>query len=148
MSEVELMREIQMKASEQGHRLFRNNEGVGWVGGQVRVSRPGMVMMRPGDVLLRGKCPLHAGLGVGSSDLIGLTSAGRFLAVEVKSMRGRATPGQECFVDMVNRLGGGPHSQTPRRFPRYSFWPLIIPAWIAVIAINYHLIAHHFLGGV
>lgn len=106
MSEVELMRAIQMRASELGHRLFRNNVGTGWVGPQVRVSHPQMIMMRPGDVLLRSSQPLHSGLCVGSSDLIGLTDKGRFLAVEVKAPKGRPSGGQESFIDMVKRFGG------------------------------------------
>lgn len=106
MSEVELMRAIQMKASELGHRLFRNNVAVGWVGKQVRVSHPQMVMMRPGDVLLKEARPLHAGLCVGSSDNIGLTSAGQFLAVESKSLKGRPSNDQESFIDMVKRMNG------------------------------------------
>lgn len=106
MSEVDLMRAIQLKASELGHRLFRNNVGVGWVGPQVRVNRPQMVMMRPGDVLIRNAQPLNSGLCVGSSDLIGLTDKGRFIATEVKAPKGRATEGQESFIDMIKRFGG------------------------------------------
>lgn len=106
MSEIELMRQIQLKASEQGHRLFRNNVGVGWVGQQVRVSRPGMVMMRPGDVLLREARVLHAGLCQGSSDQIGLTNKGIFVAVEVKAQKKDPTNVQESFLDMVKRMGG------------------------------------------
>lgn len=106
MSEVDLMRQIQLRASELGARLFRNNSGVGWAGEQVRVNRPMMVLMLPHDVLVRKARALHAGLCPGSSDLIGLTKEGRFLAVEVKSDRGRATEGQESFIDMVNRLQG------------------------------------------
>jgi hypothetical protein len=106
MSEIELMRAIQVKASELGCRLWRNNNGIGWVGPQVRVSHPQMIMMRPGDVLIRNALPLHAGLGVGSSDLIGITDHGSFLACEVKAPKGRPTEGQESFIDMVKRLGG------------------------------------------
>jgi len=106
MTEIDLLRQLQLKASNLGHRLFRNNSGVGWAGQQVRVNRPQMVMMHPGDVLVRSARALHAGLSPGSSDLIGLTNQGRFLAVECKSDRGKPTPGQESFIDMVNRLGG------------------------------------------
>lgn len=106
MSEVDLMRQIQKIASELGHRLFRNNVGVGWVGPQVRVSHPQMIMMRPGDVLIRNAQPLNSGLCVGSSDLIGWTSTGRFLATEVKAPKGRPTDGQESFLQTVNRMGG------------------------------------------
>lgn len=117
MSETELMRKIQLKASELGHRLWRNNVGIGWVGQQVRMSRPGMVMMREGDILLRSARPLHAGLCPGSSDLIGVTAirvlpemvgeiVGVFTAVEVKAQKKNPTDVQESFLDMVKRMGG------------------------------------------
>lgn len=106
MSEINLMREIQLRASELGHRLWRNNVAQGWVGEQTRVGTPTMVRMYPGDVLIRSARSLHAGLAPGSSDLIGLTSAGRFLAVEVKAPKGRATEGQESFIEQVQRMGG------------------------------------------
>lgn len=117
MSEIELMRQIQLRASELGHRLFRNNSGVGWAGEQVRVGKPTMVMMREGDVLIRNARALHAGLAPGSSDLIGITcgpvlpgmvgmNIGIFTAVEVKAMKKNPTDTQESFIDMVKRLGG------------------------------------------
>jgi len=106
VSEIDLMRLIQIKASELGHRLLRNNVGQGWVGAQTRVSHSQLVMVHPGDVVIRKALPLHAGLAVGSSDLIGLTDKGRFLAVETKTPKGRITEGQESFIDMVNRMGG------------------------------------------
>ncbi len=106
MSEIDLMRQIQIRASELGHRLFRNNVGQGWVGSQIRVSRPTMIMVHPGDLVIRKALPLHAGLAVGSSDLIGLTSSGQFMAVETKTPKGHITEGQESFIDMVKRLNG------------------------------------------
>lgn len=106
MNEIELMRQIQMKASELGHRLFRNNVAMGWAGQQVRVSRPQMVMVMPGDVVIRSARALHAGLCPGSPDLVGLTNAGQFIGCEIKAPKGRPTPGQESFIDMVKRLGG------------------------------------------
>ena len=85
MSEVELMRRIQLEASKQGHRLWRNNCG----------------FCR--DPKLRfGLCP-------GSSDLIGLTGGphgGRFLSVEVKSEHGRFRSGQQEFLSQVQAMGG------------------------------------------
>lgn len=106
MNEIDVMRLLQIKASELGHRLWRNNIGNGWVGQQVRVSRSQMVMVHPGDVVLRSARVLHAGLAEGSSDLIGISSSGQFLAVEVKTPKGRTTDGQESFIDTVKRLGG------------------------------------------
>lgn len=106
MSEIDLMRQIQLKASEIGHRLWRNNVGQGWVGAQTRVSHSQMIMIHPGDVVIRKGLPLHAGLAVGSSDLIGLTNTGQFLAVETKTPKGRTTEGQESFIDQIKRMGG------------------------------------------
>jgi len=117
MSEMELMRAIQVQASTLGHRLFRNNSGVGWAGEQVRVHKPTMVLMKEGDVLIRGARALHAGLCPGSSDLIGLTNQGRFLACEVKSPKKSPTTGQESFLEMVRRMGGiGIVVKTPEDF--------------------------------
>lgn len=62
MSEATLMRQIQLRASEMGVRLFRNNVGL----------------------YKRGPRVIRYGLCVGSSDLIGWNPAGRFIAVEVK----------------------------------------------------------------
>lgn len=50
--------------------------------------------------------PLHAGLVVGGSDLLGWTRDGRFLALEVKSLRGRPSEAQRQFIEQVNSAGG------------------------------------------
>lgn len=62
--------------------------------------------MNPGDVLIRKARPIHAGLCVGSSDLIGWGKTGLFTAIEVKTERGRVTPEQQNFIDAVKRAGG------------------------------------------
>lgn len=47
------------------------------------------------------------GLVVGASDLIGIVKPhGRFLALEVKTARGRLTKEQTQFLLLVNRMGG------------------------------------------
>ena len=47
------------------------------------------------------------GLCVGSADLIGVVAPhGRFLAIEVKSAKGRTTKEQELFLALVRRMGG------------------------------------------
>ena len=47
------------------------------------------------------------GLAVGSSDLIAIVAPhGRFLAAELKSARGTATPAQLAFLATVRRNGG------------------------------------------
>jgi len=85
MTENKLMHLIQLAASKLGARLFRNNVGLAkTVAGQV----------------------VKFGLCKGSSDLIGWTRSGRFLAVETKSQRGRPSKEQLAFVDAVNSAGG------------------------------------------
>jgi hypothetical protein len=49
---------------------------------------------------------IPCGLTKGGSDIIGWTSDGRFLAVEVKTEKGRATKEQLRFIDAVNNSGG------------------------------------------
>lgn len=55
----------------------------------------------------RGPAWIHYGVGdKGGSDLIGCTLAGRFVALEVKTPTGRATPEQLRFIEAVRRNGG------------------------------------------
>ncbi len=99
MTEAHTQRLIQLHASRLGHRLWRNNGGQAWVGQ--------FIMRRAdGSVLLRDARPLRAGLMQGSSDLIGITSTGRFLSVEVKSERGRLSAEQRAWIEMIQRFGG------------------------------------------
>lgn len=46
------------------------------------------------------------GLCVGSSDLIGLTSSGRFVALEVKTAIGKPSREQTLYLALVAKLGG------------------------------------------
>ena len=54
--------------------------------------------------------PVRYGLCVGSSDLVGIVTmasgVGRFLALEVKTERGRVSREQEQFLGVVNARGG------------------------------------------
>ena len=98
--ETPILRRIQLRATELGARLFRNN-----VGSVTYTDRHG----QPRTV--------KYGLHVGSSDLIGWTPVtitpemvGRtlavFTAVEVKTLRGKASPEQITFIEAVRRAGG------------------------------------------
>lgn len=92
------MRDIQVSAPSlvPGLRLFRNNVGV---------------------AKLENGSRLRYGLAVGSADLIGwlpivigtqhigMTIA-RFMAVEVKSKRGKLSPEQQAFLNAVRNAGG------------------------------------------
>ena len=101
MSESELQREIMKAVTEAGGRVFRNNTGLGWVG------RTGVKHETDGTVtvMIHGARPLHAGLCVGSSDLIGYYR-GRFLSIEVKVGRHVITDAQENFLEQVRAAGG------------------------------------------
>lgn len=99
VTETEIMRDIQLRASELGHRLWRNNVAQAWVGRLVK-------RYDDGSILLASPRPLHAGLAVGSSDLIGITSSGRFLSPEVKSSTGRMSTGQQAWIDRIRVQGG------------------------------------------
>lgn len=85
MSETNLVQQIRLEASTLGCYLFRNNVG--------------KLQDRNGRWITYG-------LGVGSSDLIGLTNKGRFLAIECKTTTGRIRPEQIDFIDFVNKNGG------------------------------------------
>lgn len=50
--------------------------------------------------------PISFGLCKGSSDIIGICPDGGFLAVEVKTATGRASPAQHAFIAAVQRRGG------------------------------------------
>ena len=106
MSEIEIMRRIQLVATRIGARLFRNNVGMGWTGIKANTASNN-------SVLLHGARPLHAGLCKGSSDLIGfypLTITKEmvglvlpiFLAAEIKSKSGRLSKEQESFLKMLS----------------------------------------------
>lgn len=90
-------------------RMFRNNVGTAWAG---VISHK-----TPSTITLRDPRPLHAGLCVGSSDLIGWTSVeitpdmvgttvAVFTAIEVKTGNTPATDAQVNFIDQVNAAGG------------------------------------------
>jgi hypothetical protein len=113
-SEHEIQQRILVACARGPVRLFRNNVGTGWAGQSTRVTagnlRAVAAQLQPGDVVIRNGRPLHAGLCVGSSDLIGwrTTESGlaQFVAVEVKSERGRVSSEQTRFIDAVNQAGG------------------------------------------
>ena len=58
----------------------------------------GAVRVGPGRFMRFGK--------VGSSDILGCLTGGRFLAVEVKASKGRLSPEQREFLETIKSLGG------------------------------------------
>jgi hypothetical protein len=94
-------------------KLFRNNTGMAWQGESVRT------YTEKGDryTILKNARPIHAGLIKGSSDLIGWKEievtnqlVGKkiavFVALEVKSEKGKASPEQITFLQNVKNAGG------------------------------------------
>lgn len=113
MTEHEIQQRILLTCGSGPARLWRNNTGVGWAGPATRVTAGNLRTvaqgLRPGDVVIRGGRPLHAGLCVGSSDLIGYRTIGgvaQFVALEVKTATGRVTPEQQRFLDHITAAGG------------------------------------------
>lgn len=96
--ESRLISEILIAAGEEGHVLYRNETGTFW-GGSV-------VYQQGDEIVLRGARRVSAGLCRGSADLVGYTSDGRFLAVEVKTGRVRVTREQLAFLGAVRMRGG------------------------------------------
>jgi hypothetical protein len=101
-----------------GVRLFRSNNGQGWVG-RSRKLRPGETYTAcGGEVLIQDARPLHAGLVKGSGDGIGWRTititpdmvgqrAAIFLSVETKVPRtGYLEPDQRNWRDQVLAAGG------------------------------------------
>ncbi len=89
-------------------RVFQNDVGMGYHGTLNLVS---------GLKVLTNPTPFRYGLQVGVSDIIGLRKTlitpemiGReiavFLALEVKTASGKASPEQENFIAMVKHFGG------------------------------------------
>lgn len=116
MSETILMRKIMKAVSNTGTRLFRNNVAMAWVGKSIRVNKPTAIVLNVGDVVIRNARPLHAGLCVGSGDLIGFTpvvittemvgkTIGTFTSIEVKE-KGKPTAEQIAFMKGVLSYGG------------------------------------------
>ena len=112
-SEHEIQQRVLLAHGSGPVRLFRNNVGTGWAGQATRVTAGNLQAiahtLRPGDVVVRNGRPRHAGLCVGSSDLIGYRRVGdlaQFVALEVKSERGRPTPEQTRFLDHISSAGG------------------------------------------
>ena len=113
MSEHVTQQRILLAHGSGSVRLWRNNVGTGWAGQATKVT-PGnrqaiAAGIRPGDIIIRQGRPLHAGLCVGSSDLIGyrqVDGVAQFVALEVKSATGRATKEQSQFLEHIQAAGG------------------------------------------
>lgn len=104
--ESDIMRRIQIAISATGARLFRNNVALAWAGQVQRFPQRTTIVLDPSDIVIRNARPIHAGLIEGSSDLIGWTQTGKFLAVEVKTGTGKTSDAQVNFINAVKSAGG------------------------------------------
>lgn len=106
--EAAIQNTIRLELSKHGVTTFRANSGQAWTGDATRL--PG------GDVLIRNARPFHAQMA-GFSDLFGFVPVeitpdmvgekiAAFVAIEVKSPRGRVSENQEKFLNFVARQGG------------------------------------------
>lgn len=84
-SESELVQRVRLAVSQLGVKIWRNNVGV--------------LRDRNGKFVRYGLC-------VGSSDLIGVSSTGKFVAIECKMPKGVVKPEQQNFIDQVKKAGG------------------------------------------
>jgi len=74
----------------------------------IALSQAGCILWRNNTGVLKDKTgrPIKFGLCKGSSDLVGICTDGKFLAVEVKKDGGRIRPEQHVFIAAVNKAGG------------------------------------------
>ena len=117
MSDSPFLKRILLACSRGPVRLFRSNNGVGWIGKVERPARATQVTVFPGDVVIRNARPLHAGLATGSGDLIGWrsfvvqpedvgTRIAQLVSLEAKEGTGRMSAAQRQWRDQVQAAGG------------------------------------------
>ena len=114
MTETPLMKKIMLAIGGLPFlRIFRNNTGMAYQGEKTGE------FTRNGErhITLKNPRPIHAGLCVGSSDLIGWKvvevtpelvgkKVAVFAALEVKTAKGKASPEQVNFLKQVQEAGG------------------------------------------
>ena len=96
--ETLIQRQIQIALSNAGCITWRNETAGAYVGRVIHKAG--------GQVTLDNAQLMQFGLCRGSSDLIGITPDGRFLAIEVKTPNGKPTADQLAFIEAVRRAGG------------------------------------------
>ena len=115
MSESDLMRRLQIRASQLGARLFRQNTGLAWVGKAEQIHGPRMVRLDRGDCVIRNARPFKAGFAgmadlggwvpvTVTADMVGTTVA-VYAQAEIKE-NARVTPEQAAWIKAVNAAGG------------------------------------------
>jgi hypothetical protein len=117
MTETTLLHRLLLAFTRTGTRVFRNQVGMGWQGKVFHITTHMSVQVAPGDVVIKHARPLRSGLCPGSSDCIGWKTVeitpqlvgqriAAFVAVEVKTDRGRLSEEQQNFLRAVRDAGG------------------------------------------
>jgi hypothetical protein len=97
--ETKLQRLIMIALSNNDCLVFRNETAGAYVGKVIHKDAR--------IVTLQNAMLMQFGLCVGSSDIIGIHKpTGRFLAVEVKTAKGKPTPEQLNFIEQVRAANG------------------------------------------
>lgn len=108
-TETTILRSILRSLSAGTVRLFRNTVGAAFVGPHLWTGDGALIIRRPSRVTF--------GFGPGTSDIIGWRSTvitpemvGKcvavFVAIEVKTDKGKPTAGQKAFIQVVHEAGG------------------------------------------
>jgi hypothetical protein len=102
------MNEIRVSLSNGDTRLFRQNSGEAWVGQAIRLP-DGSVLIKNPRRLIAGFTGL-ADIGGWHTVTVRRDMVGRklavYVAVEVKTKRGKATAAQDAFLEAVASAGG------------------------------------------
>lgn len=117
MIESNILKRVMFAVTAAGAVAFRNNTGQGWIGRSRRLKQGETLRAIGGELLIYDPRPLHAGLIVGSGDLIGWRTVtitpemvGRrvavFLSAETKSATGRLSGDQKNWQHQVRAAGG------------------------------------------
>ena len=99
MSEKTIQSEILLTLGTRSDlKIWRNNTGLAWSGSKC-------TRLPNGDMLIKNPRPIKFG-SPGSADIIGLKSDGTFVAIEVKTPRGRQSEIQKNWGNMILEMGG------------------------------------------
>lgn len=96
--ETVIQNKIMLELSKRGCIIFRNETAGAWVG--KKIHQEGQT------ITLANARMIKAGLAVGSSDLIGLSPSGKFIAIEVKTKTGPVKDSQKSFIEAIKKQGG------------------------------------------
>jgi hypothetical protein len=104
MGESALYPLIRERATKLGHRLWRMNTGMAWVGSaMIKATARQTVTLEPGDVVLRQARPFHGG-SKGMLDLFGFTvrdGVPVYTEGDAKAPGGRVRPEQAQRIEML-----------------------------------------------